>query len=58
MGVVAIVCAVGALTVLSQNLGIAALRMQAEKLEQIFAILAIIFSFIPPVYAVIILTRK
>ena len=66
-GTVAIICGIGAITTLFQNLviacivgivGIATLRMQVEKLDKIFAMIGINLSFIPIIYMLIILVKK
>lgn len=64
-GTVAIICGIGAVSVLFQNLiiacligtigivlGITTLRLQVEKLDQIFAVVGITLSFVPIIYAV------
>jgi hypothetical protein len=71
MGIVAIVCAIGALSVLLHNLmiacllsligfgiGIVTLRMQAERLDKILAMIEIVLSFIPVIYAIVIFMWK
>jgi len=71
IGVVATVCSVGALTVLQHHLiiacllaligfgiGLVTLRMQAEKLDKILAMIGIVLSFISLIYAIVIFTWK
>jgi len=71
IGIVAMICGIGALATLAQNLviacligvvgvarGIAALRMHTEKLDKTFAIIGTILSFVPMIYAIVILVKK
>lgn len=71
IGTVAIICGIGALSALSQNLmvaciigivgvvvGITTLKMKAEKLDKISATIGIILSFAPMIYAIVILGQK
>ena len=64
-GPVVIICGIAAIASLFQNLiiagivgiiiGIATLRMQVEKLDKIFAMIGIILSLVPMIYAIVIL---
>jgi len=64
-GIVALILGIGAITLLFRNLlvaclvgvigivvGITTLRMQAEKQDKIFAVIGIIFSLVPIIYAI------
>jgi hypothetical protein len=67
-GPVVIICGIAAIASLFQNLvntciagivgiiiGIATLRMQVEKLDKIFAMMGIILSLVPMIYAIVVL---
>ncbi len=71
IGIVAIICGIGAITILFQNLiiaclmwivgiaiGIAKLRVHTEKLDKISAIIGIILCLVPIIYAIVILVKK
>ena len=70
-GTVVIICGIGAITTLFQNLvigcimgmagtaiGTATLRTDAEKLDKILAMIGVILSFVPMIYAIVILVKK
>jgi hypothetical protein len=71
IGTVAMICGISGINLLSQNLvvacllgtlgviiGIATLKIHAEKLDKIFAMIGIILSLIPMIYAVVSLVKK
>ncbi len=70
-GIVAMICGIGALASLSQNLfsacllgisglviGIATLKTHAEELDKISAMIGMILSLTPMIYAIVILIKK
>ena len=70
-GTVAIICGVGSIRILFQNLviacvvgivgiaiGFATLKMKAEKLDKIFAVIGIRDKVIPIIYTLVILVKK
>ena len=70
-GTISMICGIGAVTTLFQNLviaclvgitgiaiGIATLRMDTEKLDKTFAFVGIILSFVPVIYVMIVLVKK
>ena len=70
-GTIAMICGIGALATLSQNLaiacltgivgiaiGIATLRMHVEKRDKIFAAIGIALSIAPVIYAIVIFIQK
>lgn len=70
-GTVAVTCGTGALTLLFRNLvvacllgmvgiviGIVTLKIGAEKLDKIFAVIGIALSFIPIIYAMVALITR
>ncbi len=71
IGTVVIICGIGALTFLFQNLviacllgilgmiiGVATLKIHTEKLNKIFAMIGIILSLTPMIHAIVILIKK
>lgn len=70
-GTIALLCGIGAITTLPQDLAIACLigtvgisigvltlRMQVEKLDKILAVIGTIFSLIPIIYTIIALVKR
>jgi hypothetical protein len=70
-GTVAIICGIGAIRTLFQNLviacavgivgiaiGIATLRIDVEKSDKFLAMIGIILSLVPIIYAIVILVKK
>jgi hypothetical protein len=71
IGPIVIICGISALTILFQNLviaclvglagvaiGIAALRIDTKESDKLFAMIGIILSLVPIIYAAVILVQK